>query len=112
MSETAGAATGNPPDGIRLGTCGTPMPGVEIDLAADGELLVRGPMVMRGYRDNPGATAEAFVADGWLRTGDIAHVADALRLDRRPQEGADRHRGRQEHLAGERRVADRGRLTR
>ena len=52
------------------------MPGVEIDLAADGELLVRGPMVMRGYRDNPGATAEAFVADGWLRTGDIAHVAD------------------------------------
>ncbi len=76
MSETAGAATGNPPEGIRLGTCGTPMPGVEIDLAADGELLVRGPMVMRGYRDNPGATAEAFVADGWLRTGDIAHVAD------------------------------------
>jgi long-chain acyl-CoA synthetase len=76
MSETAGAATGNPPDGIRLGTGGTPMPGVEIDLAADGELLVRGPMVMRGYRDNPGATAEAFVADGWLRTGDIAHVAD------------------------------------
>ena len=50
--------------------------GVEIDLAADGELLVRGPMVMRGYRDDPEATAEAFDADGWLRTGDIAHVAD------------------------------------
>ena len=74
MSETAGAATGDPPSAIRLGTCGTPLPGVEIQLAADGELLVRGPTVMRGYRDNPGATAEAFAADGWLRTGDIAHV--------------------------------------
>jgi long-chain acyl-CoA synthetase len=76
MSETAGGATGNPPGAIRLGTCGTPLPRVEIDLAADGELLVRGPTVMRGYRGNPGATAEAFAADGWLRTGDIAHVED------------------------------------
>jgi long-subunit acyl-CoA synthetase (AMP-forming) len=76
MSETAGAATGDPPGAIRAGTCGRPLPGVEIELAADGELLVRGPMVMRVYRDNPGATAEAFAADGWLRTGDIAHVED------------------------------------
>ena len=76
MSETAGASTGSPPDAIRLGTCGTPLPGVELDLAADGEILVRGPTVMRGYRDDPGATAEAFAADGWMRTGDIAHIED------------------------------------
>jgi long-chain acyl-CoA synthetase len=76
MSETAGASTGDPPGSIRLGTCGTPLPGIEVQLAADGELLVRGQTVMRGYRDNPGATAEAFAADGWLRTGDIAHIED------------------------------------
>jgi len=76
MSETAGAATANPPAAIRAGTCGTPLPGVEIDLAADGELLVRGPTLMRGYRDDPEATAEAMDDDGWLRTGDVAHVAD------------------------------------
>ena len=57
MSETAGAAIGNPPGAIRVGTCGTPLPGLEIDLADDGELLVRGPMLMRGYRDDPEATA-------------------------------------------------------
>jgi long-subunit acyl-CoA synthetase (AMP-forming) len=76
MSETAGAATGNPLGAIRLGTCGTPLPGVEAELASDGELLVRGPMVMRGYRDDPEATAAAIDADGWLHTGDIAHVRD------------------------------------
>jgi long-subunit acyl-CoA synthetase (AMP-forming) len=76
MSETAGGTIGNPPGGIRAGTCGTPLPGVEIELAGDGELLVRGPMVMRGYRDDPEATAHALGDDGWLRTGDIAHVDD------------------------------------
>jgi long-chain acyl-CoA synthetase len=76
MSETAGAAIGNPPGAIRAGTCGTPLPGLEIDLAADGELLVRGPTVMRGYRDDPRATADALDGDGWLRTGDIAHVEE------------------------------------
>jgi long-subunit acyl-CoA synthetase (AMP-forming) len=76
MSETAGPVIGNPPDAIRLGTCGTPLSGLEIDVADDGELLVRGPMVMRGYREDPAATAEALDAAGWLHTGDIAHVAD------------------------------------
>ena len=76
MSETAGASTGSAPAELRLGTCGTPLPGVEIDLAHDGELLVRGPTVMRGYRHEPEATAQAFDDDGWLRTGDIANVED------------------------------------
>jgi long-subunit acyl-CoA synthetase (AMP-forming) len=74
MSETGGATIGNPPGAIRAGTCGTPLAGLEVDLAGDGELLVRGPMLMRGYRDDPEATEQAFGDDGWLRTGDIAHV--------------------------------------
>ena len=76
MSETAGGATANPPGAIRAGTCGTSLPGVELQLAGDGELLVRGPTVMRGYRHEPEATAMAIDADGWLHTGDVAHVAD------------------------------------
>jgi long-subunit acyl-CoA synthetase (AMP-forming) len=76
MSEIAGAGTSNPPGAIRHGTCGTALPGVELDLARDGELLVRGPMVMRGYRDDPAATAAAIDAEGWLHTGDVAHIED------------------------------------
>jgi long-chain acyl-CoA synthetase len=76
MSETAGAATANPPRAIRAGTCGTPLRGVEVELADDGELLVRGPTVTRGYRDEPEATAAAIDADGWLHTGDVAHIED------------------------------------
>ena len=76
MSETAGAGTANPPGGIRFGTCGTALPGVELKLAGDRELLLRGPIVMRGYRDDPGATAEAIDDEGWLHTGDVAHIDD------------------------------------
>ena len=76
MSETAGAGTSNPPGEIRYGTCGTALPGVELQLAGDGELLVRGPIVMRGYRDDPAATAQAIDDEGWLRTGDVAHIDD------------------------------------
>jgi long-chain acyl-CoA synthetase len=76
MSETAGAGTSNAPGAIRYGTCGTALPGVELQLAGDGELLVRGPIVMRGYRDDPAATAAAIDDEGWLHTGDIAHLDD------------------------------------
>ena len=76
MSETAGAGTANPPGAIRYGTCGTALPGVELRLANDGELLVRGPIVMRGYRDDPAATAAAIDDEGWLHTGDVAHIDD------------------------------------
>ncbi|MFI6095698.1 AMP-dependent synthetase/ligase [Lentzea sp. NPDC051213] len=75
MSETSCAAIANPPDAIRIGTVGTVVPGgTEIRVAEDGELLVRGPLVMRGYRNDPERTAEAVDHDGWLHTGDVATI--------------------------------------
>ncbi|GAA5126420.1 long-chain fatty acid--CoA ligase [Haloechinothrix salitolerans] len=74
MSETSGAATMNPPGGIRIGTVGPPVKGMEAKLADDGELLVRGPLVMRGYRNNREKTSDTIDADGWLHTGDIATI--------------------------------------
>ncbi|HEY7932553.1 MAG TPA: AMP-dependent synthetase/ligase [Solirubrobacteraceae bacterium] len=74
MSETCGAGCVNPPEKIKLGTVGTPAPGVEISLAADGEVLVRGEVVMCGYRGAPEKTAEAIDPDGWLHTGDIGEI--------------------------------------
>jgi long-chain acyl-CoA synthetase len=71
MSETCGLGTLNPPDRIRLGTVGPPAPGVEIKLAQDGEVLIKGDCVMLGYRNLPDKTAETFTDDGWLMTGDI-----------------------------------------
>ncbi|HTX93842.1 MAG TPA: AMP-binding protein [Mycobacterium sp.] len=74
MSELSLIATINPPDAIRIGTVGPALPGVELMLAGDGELLVRGPIVMRGYRGAPELTAETIDEDGWLHTGDIIEV--------------------------------------
>jgi long-subunit acyl-CoA synthetase (AMP-forming) len=72
MSETTGAGTVNPPDKIRVGTVGPPAPGIEIKLAdEDNEILIRGPVVMAGYRNNPEKTKETMTDDGWLMTGDI-----------------------------------------
>jgi long-subunit acyl-CoA synthetase (AMP-forming) len=71
MSETTGAGTCNPPERIKIGTIGPPAPGVEIKLAEDGEIMIRGPVVMKGYRNLPEKTAEAFTEDGFLLTGDI-----------------------------------------
>ena len=74
MSETCGAGTCNPPGRIKIGTVGPATPGVELKLAEDGELLVRGGVVMPGYRNLPEQTAEALDPDGWLHTGDIAQI--------------------------------------
>jgi long-subunit acyl-CoA synthetase (AMP-forming) len=71
MSETSSAATLNPPGRVRVGTVGLPIPGVEVKLAEDGEVMVRGPVVMKGYRNMPERNAEAFTEDGWLLSGDI-----------------------------------------
>lgn len=76
MSETSCCVTINPIDDIRIGTVGTALKGVELRLAADGELLVRGPLLMKGYRNQPDKTAETIDADGWLHTGDIATIDD------------------------------------
>ena len=74
MSETCGVATLNPPGKVKLGTVGPPTPGIEIKLAEDGEVLVRGDSVMAGYRNLPEKTAETIDPDGWLLTGDIGEL--------------------------------------
>ena len=71
MSETAGYGTCNPPERIKIGTVGPPAPDAEIKLADDGEVLIRGPFVMTGYRNDPEKTRETLDEDGWLHTGDI-----------------------------------------
>ncbi|MFF3223871.1 AMP-dependent synthetase/ligase [Nocardia suismassiliense] len=74
MSECTAGATLNPPERVKIGTVGTPLPGAEVKLADDGEVLVRGKMVMRGYRGDPAKTAETIDSDGWLHTGDIGSI--------------------------------------
>ncbi|WP_082949242.1 AMP-binding protein [Mycolicibacterium celeriflavum] len=74
MSELSGIATMNHPRDAVLGSVGRPLPRLETKVAADGEFLVRGPLVMKGYHNEPERTAKAIDADGWLHTGDIATV--------------------------------------
>ncbi len=76
LSETCAVATINPPGAVRIGTVGKALPGVEIALADDGEVKVRGPIVMKGYRNMPEKTAEAFDDDGWFLTGDVGELDD------------------------------------
>ncbi|OBK27214.1 AMP-dependent synthetase [Mycobacterium asiaticum] len=76
MSELSCAATVSHPRDARLGTVGKLLPGLEGKIADDGEYLVRGPLVMKGYRKEPAKTAEAIDADGWLHTGDILEIDD------------------------------------
>ncbi|MEV4729835.1 AMP-dependent synthetase/ligase [Saccharopolyspora sp. NPDC049426] len=74
LSETTGAATVSTPEAFALGSVGRPAPGVEVSVAPDGELLVRGPVVFPGYLDADGGIEPATDADGWLATGDIGVV--------------------------------------
>ena len=74
MSETSGYGTCNPPDKIKIGSVGPPSPGAEIQLADDGEVLIRGPFIMTGYRNQPDKTSETIDEEGWLHTGDIGEI--------------------------------------
>ncbi|OSC41241.1 fatty acid--CoA ligase FadD11 [Mycobacterium decipiens] len=74
MSELSAAATVSHPGDARPGSVGKLLPGLEGKIAEDGEFLVRGPLVMRGYRKEPAKTAEAIDSDGWLHTGDIFDI--------------------------------------
>ena len=80
MSETCGGGTVNPPGKIRIGTVGPAVPGVELKLAEDGEVMIRGDLIMLGYRNLPAETAATIDADGWLATGDIGQFDDAMYL--------------------------------
>ena len=74
LSESCGSGTVNLPHAIRLGTVGQVAPNMELKLGEDGEVLIRGPQIMKGYRNMPDKTAEAIDADGWLHTGDIGEL--------------------------------------
>jgi long-chain acyl-CoA synthetase len=74
LTETSAGATLNTTKAMKIGTVGRPLPGCSVRIESDGEILLKGGNVFRGYYNNPAATAEALTADGWFRTGDIGEL--------------------------------------
>ncbi|WP_428249546.1 AMP-dependent synthetase/ligase [Ferrovibrio sp.] len=83
LTEASGATTMQMSEESPVGSAGSPYPGVELKLAEDGEILIRGDMVFKGYYRNSEATAEAIDAEGWLHTGDVARWEDGAQTELR-----------------------------
>ena len=109
LTETSAGNFVNRPGGLKIGTVGQPLGDLECKIDTDGEILLRGTPVMRGYHNLPEETAAAFTEDGFFRTGDIGELdAEGYLTHHRPQEGPGQDLRRQVHRA----VAHRGPCSR